>query len=406
MAARREILEILYTPEEALIASRMPVRPAGLGAVAARVGLPPDELRLKLDRMADKGLVLDMVHPRTGKVKYMLSPPVVGFFEFSLMRLEDSIPKKRMAQALEAYCHGDDAFANEVFGGETVVGRALAQEDMLRDEFPDVLDWEKATAIIDGARSRAVSYCYCRHKAEHLGKRCDAPMEICMSLNAGADFAIRRGFAREIEQAEAHDLLVQARELGLVQIADNVQDRPIYICNCCGCCCGQLLAINELDLPAVNPSGFAPRIGSSTCKGCSKCSRACPIGAIEMVPVRVEGKRKNTLLARVDEERCIGCGVCARSCKKQALTLERRAERSDVPANPLDRTLRMCIERGKLPHLLFDEGASRGTRFLNQCVKALQRLPGAQRALASEQLKSRFVRQVLKVVPDPTRVRP
>src|SRR6266516_1499653 len=87
----REILEILYTPEEALLASRLPARPAPLATLSAR-----------LDAMCDKGLVMDLVHPRTGQRAYLLSPPVVGFFEYSLMRAKDSIPKKRMAEALHA----------------------------------------------------------------------------------------------------------------------------------------------------------------------------------------------------------------------------------------------------------------------------------------------------------------
>ena len=56
----------------------------------------------------------------------------------------------------------------------------------------------RATSLIENARSVAVSICYCRHKAQHLGKVCDAPKEICLTLNAGADFVIRRKFGRRI----------------------------------------------------------------------------------------------------------------------------------------------------------------------------------------------------------------
>ena len=96
----KEILEILFTPEDAALAARLPVLPASLERIAARTGLRPEVLKPRLDAMADKGLVLDLVSKRTGKVTYLLSPPVVGFFEFSMMRAHDSIPKKRMAEAL------------------------------------------------------------------------------------------------------------------------------------------------------------------------------------------------------------------------------------------------------------------------------------------------------------------
>jgi Pyruvate/2-oxoacid:ferredoxin oxidoreductase delta subunit len=397
----REILEILYTPEEAELASKIPVVPTDLDALAAHLGVGAAALKPRLDAMCDKGLVLDLVHPETGSAKYLLSPPVVGFFEFSLMRAHDSIPKKRMAEALEAYTHGDEAFAREAFGGDTVIGRALVHETALGDDaLPDVLDWERATAIISSARAWSVALCYCRHKAEHLGKACDAPKEACLSLDGGADFIARRNFGRAIEKSEAMDIMVAARASGLVQIADNVLNRPTYVCNCCGCCCGQLEAINRIGLPAVNPSGFLACSDLEKCSGCSRCSRACPITAITMTAQRVEAKRKNDLHPVVDAERCIGCGVCADACKKDAMHMVRRDERPYVPANVIERSLRMAIERGHLAQLLFEGGVSRGNGFLNQALRALVSLPGAQRVLASEQVGSRFLRAALARTPD------
>ncbi|MFO0564664.1 MAG: 4Fe-4S binding protein [Polyangiaceae bacterium] len=403
-AGWREIFEILYTPEEAAIAARLPLMPARLEVVARRVGMTEEELRPKLDAMADKGIVMDIVHPRTGEVRYLLSPPVVGFFEFSLMRASDMIPKQRMAKALDAYTHGDATFAREVFGGDTVLGRTVVHESTLAAEaLPDVLEWERATALVEDAKHLAVSYCYCRHKAEHLGERCDAPMDTCLSLNAGAEFVTRRNFGRAIERSEALELLGKARENKLVQIADNVQERPTYICSCCGCCCGQLRAINDFDLPAVNPSGFWAKSDPEKCKGCSRCARACPIGAIGMKPLRVKAERKNDLEPVVSTDRCIGCGVCVLACgKNAAMHMERRPVAPHVPVNVIEKTVRTALERGKLPDLLFDEGASRGSRFMNHLVRGLCALSPVDRALANEQLRSRFVRFALGTVPDPT----
>lgn len=399
----QRILEILFTPEEAALAAQMPVRPAKLEAIARRVGMTPEELQPKLEPLCDKGLVMDLENPKNGETRYLLAPPVIGFFEFSFMRAHEEFPREELAQAMQAYMHGDDTFAREVFSGETVMGRALVNEDELAgDPLPEVLDWERATAVIDDAKEIAVSYCYCRHKAEHLGTDCDAPKEVCLSLNGGAAFVVRRGFGRSIAKQEAHEILTASRDRGLVQIADNVRNRPTYICNCCSCCCGQLDAINEFDLPAVVPSGFAPRLDDELCKGCSRCARECPVGAITMAPVRVAAQRKSEMLPEIDEERCIGCGVCSHSCRVDALGMERSQRQRYIPANSLDRALRMAIERGKLPHLLFDEGAGRGSRFLNQALQLLNRMPASQRLLASEQVKSRFVRQALSSIKDPT----
>jgi Pyruvate/2-oxoacid:ferredoxin oxidoreductase delta subunit len=396
-AGWQEILEILFSPEEAALAARLPLMPATLETIAARVQVAPDELRARLDAMADKGIVLDLIHPKGGETWYLLSPPVVGFFEFSMMRATDTIPKKRMAEALDAYTHGDETFAREVFGRETVVGRALVHETALEeDDMPDVLLWERATALIEQARSVGVSLCYCRHGAEHLGKRCDAPTENCLSIDAGADFVIRRKFGRAIGKKEAMDILIASRQSGLVQIADNVRNRPTYICNCCACCCGQLSAINDFGLAAVNPSGFQPAVDLEHCKGCSRCSRACPITAISMVAQRSAARRKNDLIPRIDTDRCIGCGVCVETCRNHAMTMERRPERPYVPAHALERAIRMALERGRLPDLLFDTGASRGSRFLNGVVRALCALPPVEKAVASEQVRSRFIRYALR----------
>lgn len=395
----RELLEVMYTPEEAELASRMPMVPTSLGRLARRFDITEEALKEKLEPLCDKGLVMDLVSPRTGAVKYLLAPPVVGFFEFSMMRAHDMFDKLAVARAMDAYMHGDDTFAREVFGHDTVVGRAMVHEETLAADIPEVLDWERTNRLIEQAETLAVSHCYCRHKAEHLGKACDVPQEICLSLDGGADFVVRRGFGRPIDRKEARSIVEQARQLGLVQIADNVKSKPVYVCNCCACCCGQLSAINDFGLRAVNPSGFEPHHDPDACKGCSRCSRACPVAAIAMAPERAGGRRRNELHPIFDSELCIGCGVCATTCKQQAIVMERRAEPSHVPENTIERVVRQMIEHGRLADLLFDENESRGTAFLNHALHAITRLPAAERALASEQLKSRFVQFVLRNAP-------
>lgn len=51
-------------------------------------------------------------------------------------------------------------------------------------------------------------------------------------------------------------------------------------------------------------------IVNEKCKGCTICSKNCPVGAIEMV------ERK----AVVSAEKCCECGVCTRVCKFGAIT--------------------------------------------------------------------------------------
>jgi Pyruvate/2-oxoacid:ferredoxin oxidoreductase delta subunit len=399
--ARKEILEILLTPEEAEIASRIPVFPATTEAIARRTRIPIDDLRPRLERMAERGIVLDLTLPE-GKTLWVLAPPVVGFFEFSLMRVNDALPQKRLAEAYETYFNGSDVFAREVFGHQTVIGRALVHETALDEERPDVLPYEKATAIVEDAKDVSVSLCFCRHKAQHLGRACDVPQEICMSLDGGARFVSRRLLGRPIGRSEALEILARAKEDHLVHIADNVRSKPTWICSCCACCCEQLGAINRWGLRAVNPSGFEPACDAEACKGCSRCARHCPAGAITMSAVRVEARRRSDLRPTIDTERCIGCGICADECRNDAMHMARRETTPHVPRNTIERVVRMALERGRLADLLVDQGASRGSRFLGAVLKALLALPPAGRLLASEQVRSRFVRAALARVSDPT----
>ena len=53
-----------------------------------------------------------------------------------------------------------------------------------------------------------------------------------------------------------------------------------------------------------------PEILVNLCKGCTICSRKCPVGAIS-------GERK--MPHRIDPTKCIKCGACAQACKFQAI---------------------------------------------------------------------------------------
>ena len=187
--AWREILETLFSPGDAALAARLPVIPTTVADLARRTGMDAAALRARLDAMAGKGLVLDLHDARTGATTYMLAPPVVGFFELSMMRLDDGLPKARLARAYEAYMAGDSAFDEEVSGVPTLVSRTLVQETALFDDLAsEVLDWERATSYVEEADCLAVTNCFCRHVATHLGTACDYPLETCMSLGTAARY--------------------------------------------------------------------------------------------------------------------------------------------------------------------------------------------------------------------------
>jgi ferredoxin len=403
-AAWREILETLFTADDAAFAVKIPVTPSSLERIASRIGKDKERVRVQLDNMADKGLVLDVPDGRNGETLYMLAPPVVGFFEFSMMRLADHLPKASLARAFDTYWSDPD-FAEEVSRGETGIVRALAHESSLFDDLlSEVLDWERATALVEGAQQVSITNCFCRHTAQHLGRGCDNPREMCMSFGAGADYLIRHGLGRRIGKERALEVLEAGRNAGLVHLADNLRNDISFICSCCSCCCEELESVRR-GMSVVVPSGFQAAVTAQECNGCGRCLRSCPVDAISLVARRTvlgdEVEAGARPVASVDLSRCIGCGVCVGSCRHSSMHMERRPEQRYVPANSVEFAVRSMMEKGRVADLLIDGTAGRGPAFANAVIQTILSLPPAERLVASEQVRSRFVRYALSRVGPP-----
>lgn len=392
------ILKILFSEREAGLISMLPIRPFNAEKAAEIWKINLTEARNILDDLAGRAMLIDM--EANGQTTYVLPPPMAGFFEFSMMRMNGSMDQKTLGELYYQYLNVEEDFIRELFAtGQTQLGRAFVQEPMLPDTSVHVLDYERATEVIATASHRAISTCYCRHKMLHVGKNCDAPLDICMTFNTSARSLSKHGHARLVDTAECLDLLQQAYEHGLVQFGENVREGVNFICNCCGCCCEALIAARKFGhLHPVHTSNFIPVVEESSCTGCGKCAQACPVEAMGMVSCNDphEPKRRK---ARVTEDICLGCGVCVRACPTGSLHLAPREKRVITPLNSVHRTVVMAIERGHLQHLLFDNRVHWNHRALAAVLGVILRLPPIKQAMASEQIKSRAMEALVRRFP-------
>ncbi len=395
--ALEAVLRELYSSEEAGLVAKLPYGPSNFERIQRITGLRESDLRRLLEGLCAKGLVMDLWFD--GEYKYMISPLMVGFFEFSMMRTGPGLSTREWAELFHRYFQGDDSFfaANSGRGDQVFLSRVLPHPESL-ENFTEVLDYEKAEALVEQADKMAVGLCSCRHEKEHTGsKECDTPLDTCASFGFAADYLIRRGMAREVSRDEMKDNLARSRELGLVLEADNVRRNITFICQCCGCCCNMLLGLRKYGYTnIVVTSSFIAGIDRNVCISCGKCVESCPVAALEMTagPVDPESGKTAALPPVVNEKICLGCGVCGLKCPTGAIRLSERKQRVLHPETTFERIILQALEKGTLQNQLFDHPDSQTQSFLRGVLGGFFRLSPVKRALMSETFRSTFLRSM------------
>ncbi|MFZ2958021.1 MAG: 4Fe-4S dicluster domain-containing protein [Candidatus Ozemobacteraceae bacterium] len=381
------ILEHLFTEKEAEYVSVVPIFPFRLEKAAQlwKTSLP-DTVEI-LEGLAEKGIILDLKSKDV--TLYVLAPTMAGFFEFSLMKMGGKFHKKLLSELYYQYVNQESEFGKRIFSLNPNPVRTFVQEDTIQPKDVDqILDYEKATSVIENATFWAVGVCYCRHKMEHLGRSCGHSMNVCMSFNEVGESLTKHMFTRAISKSEALNILESCRDEGLVQIGNNTQDNVSWMCNCCGCCCEALLAYKKLGFnPRIETNWFAS-IDVSHCTSCVMCVKKCPVNVISIVK---DGVEFPVTYATVDEQKCLGCGVCSRFCPNKCITMKRRKETKFVPKDTFERYVLAAIDSGTLQNLLFDNFELWHYGILRGVLEIIFNLPPVKWLLANKQLQSRFI---------------
>ena len=363
----REILAILFSEKEALVASKFPLEEATLPELIRATAIPEEELLPILEQMADKGLVMDL--PYGGQTYYLLMPGLIGFMEFTFMKNRTDLPMEKLARLMTEYLAdpSENGMAKEFFGSKTQLTRSLVYEEHI-PVTSHITSYESARQIVNKTEFGAVTMCYCRHKKEHMGKKCkkDAPVEgFCIVLGSGARFLTRRGFAERKTRRELLAILEKAHSLNLTHTTDNIRHKPSFICNCCHCCCELMHGVQMGYTNGIAKTNYIAEIDGEKCDYCGDCFKACNVKSIGP-PKERNFKNRSERYAAVHEEICLGCGACISSCKKEALSLIPRAERLPLPVmRKKDLFKRILWEKGKLTPFIVSKVKRAARRFLD-----------------------------------------
>jgi NAD-dependent dihydropyrimidine dehydrogenase PreA subunit/DNA-binding Lrp family transcriptional regulator len=308
-----EILQHLFTPNEAEIMLHLRPFPENVADIAERIGKDKTELGETLYEMSKRGLILRYTAP-DNKLYYFLIPWVIGIWEFQLNNLtqeniglyekyfvEGMVPVKRDKKVREF--------------------RVIPVEKEIEGD-TEIQPYEKVSQIIESNTRFAVADCICRKEARMLGKGCDHLLETCLSLGASADFYIENGLGREISKEEAKEILLKAEEDGLIHCSTNSAGSKAFICNCCGCCCKYLALVTKYGNPnAIARSNYYATKDQETCNDCGTCVERCQVNAIRT-------ENDHTI---IDKDMCIGCGLCASTCPTGSITMVKKSPEEASP---------------------------------------------------------------------------
>ena len=254
-----EILRRLFTPEEGEVMLGLRPIPEPAPVIAGRLSRDSDELAKQLLGMSKKGVILRMKTP-DGQLLYALAPWIVGIWEFQLNNLDPDFIKLKEKYTREGML--PERRNSRISGMRTIP----VEEEITSSS--EIEPYEKVSEILNSHTKFAVAECICRKTKKIMGEGCDKLMEGCLIFGAWADYYVENGIGRGITREEAGAIVLKAEEEGLVHCSSNQKGAKMFICNCCGCCCGVLQAVNKHGiLGAMTKSNYYAKVDADDVHG-------------------------------------------------------------------------------------------------------------------------------------------
>lgn len=308
------ILEYLFTPEQAALAAQLTPTIETSTQIAERVGGDPKEVHKQLKQLARTGLIgAGQTEEGLG---FKLIPFVVGFYENQGPTMD-----AKLAELVEEYFHHG---FGQILSVNPPVHRVIPVGESIKTGL-EIRPYESAASLIASMQAWGVVDCICRKQTRLVGKGCEHPIDVCMTLSTKPGVFDNSSYVRALTQAEAMATLRRAAEAGLVHSVSNNQKDVWYICNCCTCSCGVLRGMAEMGIAnVVAKSDYINEVDEDLCIQCADCLEHCQFDALTM-----------DSMVHVSEIHCTGCGVCTVFCPEGALHLVLRPE-SQISVPPVD----------------------------------------------------------------------
>jgi len=337
------LMQLVFTPEEALVASTMSRKLETAAEIANRVGLTEAEVTVLLESMIPRAMVraggppvsaaaqlvpasrkagaeaAPSLKPEAERAKeYRLNAFLVGWYEAFLK--QDQPTSKEFSEVYEQYVIEG--------GGERVLGPrpgslgVIPMRGSLKTEWLEREPHNDIDAHFQRHERFLVIDCVCKNQKAHAhGHSCDMPLKRCgfigmpPSMPLSENVLTREEAMKLWDEFDAMGTMVVTGAYGFTLGAEE----PQFVggCHCCGCCCAMLngMRLDPNLKETAQRSNYRAVKDDAKCHSCGECVRRCQV----LAHTFDEATDERPVYHR---DKCVGCGACGMGCPTGALHLE------------------------------------------------------------------------------------